>query len=220
MASREESGFTLVEILVALSIFAFVSVGFYMSVFSTQRGADLTRDVADNAAEARLGFSRMVRDTREARSIRATGPNSFEIDVDFDYNGVVAQPPAVNSQGDYEQLVYTYTPASGTITLSPRGQAGEVLMRGVDCVLTGATCADVFTYTSNRLEYDWNRDGVTTCLELDQAVNQGVVGVGNGNNQCDSGEWNTISNVAFALQVESGDSSESFRAEAQMRNQR
>jgi hypothetical protein len=164
--------------------------------------------------EARLGFSRMVRDTRQGRALVAATDTSYTVEVDFDGDGAIAVEGTPNSQGDYEVLTFTFSKTANTVSLN-----GEVLMRRVQCVVDSDPCGP-FTYTSNRLEYDWNNNGITTWLELDAAPTKGVIGVGNGNGVLDSKELPLVSNVTYELKVVERDSSTDYIAEAQLRNLR
>jgi prepilin-type N-terminal cleavage/methylation domain-containing protein len=213
---RSEGGFTLVELMMAITVFASVSVGLFTVMLSAANGSRAARDVVDVSEESRLGFGRMVRDTREGQLIDSVSPdlNSFEVHVDFDGDNVVTPLPGTNSLGDYEELTYAYDPGDGTLRLN-----GEVLVRGVECARDASgNCLPVFGFGSNRLEFDSSpKDGVTSWTELDQAPASS--GVGNGNNVLDM-ELPLISNVSFALLVREGDAERDFYAEAQLRNQR
>lgn len=203
---RDESGFTLVEMLTAIAIFAAVSVSFYQVMFSVVRGSDDAQSVANVSEEARMGFNRMVRDTREGQEITAASPTSFTVRVDYENDTLGPQ-------------MLTFSKSGSALLLN-----GEVLMRGVDCLrqTDGGPCSqDVFTYSSNQLEYDWNRDGVTTWQELDDSADpsRGVVGVGN-NDDILNQELSLVSNVTIAMTVDSGRASGRLIAEAQLRNRR
>jgi type II secretory pathway pseudopilin PulG len=214
--SRSEEGVTLVELLVGILILSVASIAFYTSLFAASRAADTSRAVTKVSEEARLGFSRMVRDTRQGRVLVDASVTSYTVEVDFDGDGVIEADGVQNSQGDYEVLTFSFNESSGTITLN-----GEVLMRRVECIDLSGSCNPVFAYTSNRLEYDWPpRDGVTTWEELDEAPIHGVIGVGNNNGVLDSAELPFISNVAYELTVVAGEASTSYVAEAQLRNLR
>jgi prepilin-type N-terminal cleavage/methylation domain-containing protein len=215
--SRSEQGFTLVELLVNVLLLAIVSIAFYTTLFAASRAADTSRAVTKVSEEARLGFSRMVRDTRQGRALVAANDTSYTVEVDFDGDGVIERPyGTVNSQGDYEVLTFSFNQSAETVTLN-----GEVLMRRVQCTKLSGVCGPVFEYTSNRLEYDWApKDGIATWEELDQAPAHGVIGVGNNNGILDSGELPFISNVSYELTVVEGDASTQYIAEAQLRNLR
>ena len=217
---RDEGGFTLVETMVALSLFAFLSVSFYWLMFSAVKGSDTTESVVRMSEEARLGFNRMVRDTREANELSACTPtdfsNCYRVKVDYDGNGVYANP---NTTGGYEDLTYRYSSLDKEITLN-----GQTLITGVRTV----PGKPVFSYMSNALEYDANANGMTTAAELDAS---GVAGVGNGNGVLDNPELNYVTSVSFAFRVEHGnrncsagitstDPCGTFYAESQLRNRR
>jgi prepilin-type N-terminal cleavage/methylation domain-containing protein len=213
---NNEQGFTLVETLVAIALFAVISVGFYQVLLSVVDSSELTRSVVDVSEEARLGFNRMVRDTREGQSLLSASSTAYEVQIDFNGNGVIEPTPS-SVGGDYEVLDFrfdSFPNGKGVIRLN-----GEVLMRGVDCLgkVNGVgTCKhDVFSYESNRLEYDANGNGVTSVAELDQ-----VSELGNNNGILDGAELAYITSVNIRMQVTEGEAKESFFAEAQLRNQR
>jgi prepilin-type N-terminal cleavage/methylation domain-containing protein len=212
-----EAGFTIVELLVTMVVLSIATVAMYQILFSVAEGTRTTESLARISDEARLGFNRMVRDTREGQEIRSvimTNPSSFTVGVDFDGNGVITGAPAENAAGDYEELTYSFDSGTQQIRLN-----GELLMSGVGCV--GACSSNpVFDYASTDLRYDWNSDGVTTWQELDDAPAHGVVGVGNDNDVLDSSELAHVTSVTFRLLVTKGDSSSSFYARAQLRNKR
>ena len=210
-----EDGFTLVEILVALTIFSAVSAGLFGVLFSATRSSDTTRRIAGVSEQARLGLNRMVRDTREGTLIDsvATDLNSFEVHVDFDGNNVITPLPGTNSLGDLEELTYAYDPTSKTLRLN-----GEILVSGVECARDASgNCLPAFSFGSNRLEFDADKNGVATWQELDAAP--ATYGVGNGDAKL-NWELPLISNVSFALRVKDGTALRDFHAEAQLRNQR
>jgi prepilin-type N-terminal cleavage/methylation domain-containing protein len=214
--SKRQEGFTLVELLVGIVILALVSVGFYTVLFATSRSADTSRAVTKVSEEARLGFSRMVRDTRQGRRLVAATETSYTVEVDFDGDGVIEPNGAQNSQGDFEVITFSFNESTETISLN-----GEILMRRVQCVEVSSLCKPVFGYTSNRLEYDWTpKDGITTWEELDEAPIHGVIGVGNNDGSLDSAELPFISNVTYELVVTENDASTKYIAEAQLRNLR
>ena len=211
-----EGGFSLIEVLVAISLFAIISIGFYSVMFAGVGGGNTTRSLVRISGEARAGFNRMVRDTREAERIDAASPTSYNVKVDFNNDGFFHNP---NLNGDYEDLTYSYNSADQTIRLN-----NNVLMSGVTPV-NGV----VFNYTSNILEYDWGSgplgasglpDGVTTWGELDVAPSKGVTGVGNQNGQLDSAELPFISGVVYSVRVSHDGRSSNFFAEAELRNRR
>jgi hypothetical protein len=192
-----------------------VSAGVFGVLFSATRSSEATRRIAGVSEQARLGLNRIVRDTREGSSIDSVAAdlNTFEVHVDFDGNNVITPLPATNSLGDVEELTYTFDPASKTLRLN-----GEILVKGVECVRDSANnCLPAFSFGSNRLEFDTDKNGVTSWQELDLA--DPTYGVGNGDAQLNF-ELALVSNVAFALRVQDGTVKRDFYAEAQLRNQR
>jgi prepilin-type N-terminal cleavage/methylation domain-containing protein len=205
---REESGFSLIEVLVAVALFAVLSVGFYQVLFATTRHSDTSNSIARVSEEARLTFNRMVRDTREGDGISSASPNGYNVKVDFNSDGSYENP---NAAGDYEDLTFSYIASDETIELN-----GEVLARGIQRV----PGKDMFSYSSNFLEFDWNADGVTSWQELDQAAAHGVTGVGDSSGALSAGEYPFISSVSYAFRVKQDDRTAEFYGEAQIRNKR
>ena len=212
---KQERGFTLVEILVSLTIFAAVSAGIFGVLVSATRGSATARRVAGISESARLGLGRMIRDTREGSVIDYVAPDRllFEVHVDFDGNNVITPLPGTNTLGDVEELTYAFNDTTKTLKLN-----GETLVKGVECVRDAANaCLPPFSFGSNRLEFDTNKNGVTSWEELDAAP--ATYGVGNNDGQLNF-ELPLISNVTFALRVADGRSKTDFHGEAQLRNQR
>lgn len=201
---RNQRGFTLTELLVVMGLFALFASIFYSVMLAGRRGANTTQDVATISQEARLGFNRMIRDTREAASasglVSAT-PTSYRIRVDFNGDGGF-------SAADFEDITYAYEGANRRITIS-NGTITETLMAGVDPI----PGRDVFTYTSNLLEYDTSpTDGVTTIAELEAAAAAGA--------SLNADKLPYITSVGYAMRVTSGDRASDFYAQAQLRSRR
>lgn len=191
---NDRRGFTLVELLVVMSLFSVVSVGFYQVMFSGVRGNETAQDVATIAQEARLGLNRMIRDTREA-----SGPSALSEATDTSYKISVLFPGSTTP----EDVIYSYNAASNTIRLN-----GEVLIEGVEPVAG----LPIFSYSSNSLEYDWNADGTTTLAELEDALTHGIT--------LASDKLIYVSNIDYAFRIRSGDRVTDFFAQAQLRNRR
>lgn len=211
----DESGFSLIEILVAVVLFSVISIGFYQVMISSVRGSEATATVANISEEARSGFNRMLRDAREADSLDAASSTSFTIWVDYDADNT-------RDYASYEYLRYTFSEADGTITLaaldsSSNVSTSAVLVRGVGKV---DGTIDVFDYASNRLEYDHNpNDGVTTWEEIDTPPT-GVVGVGDRDGTLDAAELTYLSNIQIRFDLRVDDRETEFYGEAQLRNRR
>lgn len=200
-ASRTEEGFTLIELLVAIAVFAVISTGLYAVVFAGVRASNTSEDVVRVSEEARLGLNRMIRETREGQLFSGLSADSYRVRIDFDRDGDYENP---NEAGDFENLEFSYDSGDDTILLN-----GDVLIAGVTPV-DGST--PIFSYTSNDLRYDDDRDGVTTSAELALAASQGF--------DVDSTDPSQYSNVEFAFRVSSGPRQTVFRGQAQLRNRR
>ena len=217
--SCEESGFTIIEVLVAILLFSVVSVGFYQVMISSVRGSETTRDVAEISQEARIGYNRMLRDARDADSLDAASETSFTIWVDYD----------ADDTRDYasdEYLRYTFNEGARTITLEALDGSNAVLESGV--LVAGVrkveTTIPVFDYSSNRLEYDHlpspTPDGITTWEEIDNPP-PGVFGLGDGDGNLDTAtELTYISNIIIRFNVRVETRETEFYGEAQLRNRR
>ena len=227
-AHTEETGYSLVEVIVALFIFSIISVGFISVMMSGARSADTTRKSVRVSEEARLGLNRIVRDVREASWVAFTTnqaaavQTSFTIKTDYNGNGVYANSAGPNgtAESNYEVVTYAYDAATKTITVTADGFPAETLIKGVEPI--GAT--PVFSFTSNRLELDWNGDGVTTLTEVSEnACTWG----GNSatldplcNTTLTDKEMAYVTNFALSAKVRSEGVASEYFAEAELRNRR
>jgi hypothetical protein len=191
-------------------VFALLSTGIYQVMIAQTKSLDTARATSRAGEEARVGFNRMVRDTREADVISAaTVGSSFTIKVNYNADGLYSNP---NPNGDNEILTYAYDSANKTVTLN-----GEILMEGVMPV----TGKPMFQFTSNALEYDWDGDGTTTWEEVDQAscASHGITGVGDCDpppGVLDAPEFPHLTGVEFAIR--DVQDTTTFYATAQLRN--
>lgn len=227
-AHAEEGGYSLVEVIIALFIFSIISVGFISVMMSGARSADATRNSVRLSEEARLGLNRIVRDVREASWVSFTSnqagavQSSFTIKTDYNGNGVYGNSAGPNgtAESNYEVVTYAYDAATKSITVTADGFPGETLIKGVEPI--GST--PVFSFTSNRLEMDWNGDGVTTLTEVsDNACTWG----GNSttldpacNTTLTDKEMAYVTNFALSVKVRSSDTTSEYFAEAELRNRR
>lgn len=232
MTAREEGGFSLIEILVGAAVFSLVGTAFVSMMFSVARGTRSTADSVRISEEARLGLNRLVRDVREAGWVELAGTdpsathNSFTVKIDYNADGAFANPATGTAQGSYEVVTYAYDASTRRITLTAPGVGTETLVSGVDCVrdLPAGPCAsDVFSFTSNRLEYDWNNDGVATLAEVNAAAcppNNLTMLDSVCNGALVEKELATLTSVNVAVELTAGGRSTDYVAEAQLRNRR
>lgn len=217
--TRDESGFTLIETLVAIALLAILSVGFYQVMFSAVRGSDNTQQVAQISQEARTGMNRIIRDTRAANDIITASSTSYRIWTDYDLDDLV---------DTYEYIQYAY--ASGQLTITPLtvpSGGNPSLFTGTETTLTGESSAvlvnnagqigtaPVFSYASNFLSFDTNGNGEVTSAELDATT-----GVGNNNGAVDGLELKYVSDVNYAFSVTVSGRTSNFYGQADIRNRR
>lgn len=210
----------MVELLVAMMIFGIITTAFYSILFSATDSAETTRAVVGTSNEARRGFNRLLRDTRESQDIFNASFDTFTVENDFDGNGTI-EPVPTGEFGSYERLTFRFVenpdPTLTGAVLVGNGFVEEVLIDGVECVRDGiGDCYPVFSYSSNDLTYDADGNGVSSALEIDGYP---VVGDGNGVLNLPS-ELRVVDTVSFMMQITIGGHSERFYGAAQMRNAR
>jgi prepilin-type N-terminal cleavage/methylation domain-containing protein len=198
LRQQRDRGFTLVELLIAMTIFAIVSVAFFQVLLSGNRASTTTTDVVKISEEARLAFNRMIRDTRQADSITSATSTSYRVFVDYNADGTYENP---TTSGDYEDLTFELNGNQFELN-------NEVLATGISQIAG----QPYFAYSSNHLEWDWNGDGITTLTELQDAPSHGVFTVAD--------PMQYVTNVTYAFQVNSGGRNAQFYGEAQLRNER
>jgi type II secretory pathway pseudopilin PulG len=201
--SSSEAGVTVVELLVATSVLAIISVSFMSVLLSVSRSADTNEEIVRVSEEARSGMNRIVREAREGQLIGSLSATRFEIRNDYDGDGVYETPR--NENGDYEFLAVEYDPVSRVIYLN-----GEVLVANVEPI--DAT-TPLFSFTSNDLRFDWNGDGVTSKEELDAAPAKGFTDV-------DGSDVSLYDNVRIRFRILVGGETRTFDGQAQLRNRR
>ncbi|HYO61094.1 MAG TPA: prepilin-type N-terminal cleavage/methylation domain-containing protein [Actinomycetota bacterium] len=232
MRLHDEAGFSLIEIMIGIFLFSLIGTGLVSVLFSVARGTETTARNVRVSEEARLGLNRMVRDVREAGWVQLANSNpaathdSFTVKIDYDGDGAFTNPAAGTAQGSYEIVTYTYDAGADRITLTAPGVGTETIVQGVDCVRDAAAAckSNVFSFTSNRLEYDGNADGVTTLPEIDAApcppLSVTTLDVACSNGVLVDAELATITSLNVAVRLSAGGGSTDYYAEAQMRNRR
>ena len=147
---KDEHGFTLVEMLVSISILSVIMAG----MFSFLWGASIHWSTAQNSAEvtenARLGLNRMTRELKQSYIITSASANQITFSANF-------------GEGT-ETITYGLTPGSGGDTgvlwRSTSVSPGEVtLINDVESMQ--------FTYFGNDYKCDTGiADGIVTWTEI------------------------------------------------------
>lgn len=218
---REDAGFTVVEMLVAIVIFGVLISILGTAAYTISKAADANRTYNDMNEEARTALNRIAREMREAQAIvavtnpygsAATGynplnPTSVTFDVDFNGNGTI-EPNAA----DPEELTYTYDPTAQRLTLTAAGQSAPVLAANVTAFRLTFTSR---VYRLGAYNLDTNGDGVISWEELDA---DSTSKYGNGNHQLDSLELHYIDSVTIDLTVLKGTHQQVYRTQVDLRN--
>lgn len=210
-----DGGFTLVEVLVAMTLFGVLSTVLLGFAVSTARVTEGIRARADVTEESRLAVERMSRELRQASSIdrvqlRGVGGSTstaFTLWIDFDGDGL-RDLTAV----DPEVLTYRWEPDTGRLTLSADDHDGTAITRPV---LAEVVTRFDLRLRSSRFESDADGDGITTWQELDAAAAAG----GNGNDRPDGRELERIDLVSVSMTVSDAGASRDFTLQADLRNQ-
>lgn len=201
-----DAGFSLVEMLVGMALFAVLGTLLLGFAIGTTGVADDVRADSNTSGEARLAVERMTRELRQASEIRSVTIDdegrvlAFTLGIDFDGQGGVE----ANAADDPEVLTYTWRPEERSLVLSGGGDSADVLAGGV-------VKADLRLRSSQWI-YDTNGDGTTTWQEIDDSS------VSTSDDQLDAAELALIDLVSVELEVQDGDTTRQFVVQADMRN--
>lgn len=216
--SPRDAGVSLVEVLVAMTLFGVFSTVLLGFAVSTADVTEQVRATGDVNGESRLAVERMTRELRQAAVVEAVTtvgegaartPVAFTVWVDFDGNGVRDL-----SASDPEVLTYRWDgwdPGSGRLTLTADDASGSAVTRPV--LAEVVTRFDV-QLNSSLFEADADGDGTTTWRELDAAVAYG----GNGDGLPNGQELRWVDLVAVAMTVRDAGESRDYSLQADLRN--
>lgn len=204
-----DEGFTMIEMLVAMALFAVLGTVLLGFALGSSRVADDVRRAGSVTGEARLAVERMSRELRQASEVFSAQVDDAPIaqrqvvslTIGVDFNQV---PGIQDDPSDPERLTYAWDPVDRELTLAGGGQVAQVLAGGV-------VEADIRLRSSAWI-HDADGDGVTTWQELDASS------VGNGNGAPDGDELALVDLVSVELVVRDGDSQRRFTVQADMRN--
>lgn len=146
---QREHGFTLIEILVTVSIFSVIMAamfGFLWGVTSHWKTGQSTADVTENA---RMGLNRMTRELMQGSQVTSADTNQVSFAVNF---------------GDgWQTITYGFTPGS-------IGSPGIVWRKSDDSPMQVTMVNQVanaqFVYYGSDYRCDANGDGVITFSEI------------------------------------------------------
>lgn len=238
--AREDFGFTLVEFLVAMSLFV-VLMAVTMSVVVASNDAVVTASQVQSLnEEARQAINRMSRDLRQANSLvtvvnpdgpafNASGIVAVRFTADYDgdqciggvaISGVIPTPTCLPyNASNPEDLTYCYDPASKQLYVSDN-QSGitPITSTSTSCsggqpLLAGNVAGFTIEYRSSQYRYDANGDGITTWRELDSAGPP----VGNNNGLLDI-ELSSVDSLVLNLTMSVDGHLQSYRTQVDLRN--
>jgi prepilin-type N-terminal cleavage/methylation domain-containing protein len=153
-----ERGFTLVELLVAMTLFLILSGIVLTAVITMSRGLDRARVSSDISAEARVAVERIARELRQVddgdsliglTELDAPTDRMMTIKADFDGSG------GINSTPDNPEVItYTWDPSTKSIAMVAKDNSLVALPGdSSDALLAGHVVDLHFTYKSS----NWSR---------------------------------------------------------------
>ena len=227
MHRRDSAGYTLVEMLVALSIFAILGAIVMSTILGARQAADSTRLTSDLNEEARVALNRISRELRQAVALSdvktASGlpvtvaapsaARSFTFSADFDGDGVIeptaTDPEELTYSWNGSQLLLTAADVSGTVVTSP--------------VLAAHVTSFAVDFRSSLWQYDCNGVNGTLWTELDKYQSSGgcapaSAGVGDNSGSLTAPELAHVDNVVIRLTVLQGAKQQDYRIQVDVRN--
>lgn len=206
-----DHGFTITEMMVAISIFMMLMVAVMTTVISVSRAVDNGREFTNINEQARIAFERITRELRQASEIQAVeippaSGGSVEMTFGVDFNG---NRTIDNVAADPEVLTYRYDHTQERLTLTANDLHGNAITRPI---LASEVTAFTLEYRSSLWQYDSNGDGITDWTEID-----GTVGVGNQNGVLDV-EIDKIDSVAITLTVMEDEHRQTYQTQVGLRN--
>lgn len=235
----EDRGFTLVELMVAMSLMIVVITTSLTAVITAQKAETTSRQVQNLNEEARQAMNRMARDLRQAQVLvtavnpdgplySTTGITALRFQGDYNGDGCAPSPlvataacPVAYSSANPEDLTYCFEAGSKQLYVIDNQASGVIPITATSTACTGGQpllAGNVsrleISYRSALYSYDTNpTDGVTTWRELDAAG----VPVGNLNSQLDV-ELPFVDSVSLNITMSDAGHSQQYRTQVDLRN--
>lgn len=230
--SGTDAGFSLVELLVALTLFSVLGGTLMATVIASKASVAASRETHDLNEEARLAINRMSRELRQATEItgvsapttinsvaRESGEVSVTFSVDFNGNGVIdasaVDPEVLTYKWDGSQALLIANDTSGFPVTAP--------------VLSGKVSDFSLDYFSSDYRRDCSPvDGMTNWRELDAYLTtknaSGVCDLrpaaGHTVGGIDTTELADIDSVVISFTVLEGTRRQDYRTRVDLRNAR
>lgn len=147
--SGREQGFTLIEMLVSISILTVIMAGMFTFLFGASRHWNTGQNSADMTENARLGLNRMTREIKQSTQVTDAQTTQVTFTVNFGSGS--------------ETITYGFSPGSngepGEVWRNTSASPGNItLISNVESVQ--------FVYYGNDYKCDINNDGIITYSEL------------------------------------------------------
>lgn len=230
--AAEDQGFSLVELLVAVTLFSVLGGTLMATVLASKTSVSASRETHDLNEEARLVLNRMSRELRQAREITAVSPPttinavardsgavSVTFSADFDGSGAIdanaVDPEVLTYKWDGDEIVLIANDTSGNPVIAP--------------VLSGKVSNFALDYWSSDYRRDCSPiDGMTNWRELDAYLTtRNAAGVcdarsptGQTAGQIDASELQHIDSVTISFTVLEGTRRQDYRTQVDLRNKR
>lgn len=207
-----DAGMTLIEVLVAMSLFGVLATLLLSLSISTGAVTNDVRALSNINEESRLAVDRLSRELRQATEVTAislpataTDRTSLTFWTDFDGDGAQDLNAA-----DPEILTYAWDPASDRFTLTVNDASGTAVTRPLLAANVSEFDLDL---RSSLWQYDTDANGRTTWQELD-AISAG----GNNNGAPDGAELQKLDLVGVRIVVLDGTRSQTYITSVDLRN--
>lgn len=244
--SRDDSGFTLIEMLVAMVILGALGSVFLMTVIGAETSAKNSSSEQDLNEEARLALNRMARELRQANALTTVlNPDgssysssaitavTFTADFNGDgcIDGVAPTPtpsPAPTCQAytasNPETLTYCWDPSASVrqLYLIPGTLPGSTCqVSGALPILAGQVTSFKLSYRSNEYLYDTtggNPSGGDGITTWTE-LDQAGAPVGNNDGVLNQPELSNVDSIVIELTVSaSGQHQQSYATQVDLRN--
>lgn len=232
-ATGQDQGFSLVEMLVAVTLFSVLGGTLMATVLASKTSVAASRETHDLNEEARLVLNRMSRELRQAKEItavsapttingipRPSGAVSLTFSADFNGSGGTIEANAVDPE------VLTYKWDGSEIVLIANDTSGNPVIAPV---LSGKVSNFALDYWSSDYRRDCAPvDGMTNWRELDAYLttrnSAGVCdprsAVGQTAGQIDATELADIDSVTISFTVLEGSRRQDYQTQVDLRNKR
>ena len=243
-ARRSEDGFTLIELIVSMSVMMVLLAVTFSAVMASNNAVATTSQQQGLNEEARQAINRMARDLRQATKVTtavnpdgpafsATGLTAIRLAADFDGDGCVAgvvpvpaPVPAPTSclaynGGNPEDITYCFEPSSRQLYVIDNSAAGVVPVStsstactGGQPLLAGNVKAFAVEYRSNDYHQDLSPSDGVTTW---REVDEAGPPSGNTNGLLDT-ELASVDSVVLKATMELGGKAQVYRTHVDLRN--